>query len=154
MEEHTSYTIEEVVRQRDEYLEGWKRAKADFLNYKKEEMERLASVGEMSKTRIARDFLSVVDTVEKAERHIVELADADNLRTGFALVAKQIKNIAQSHGIREIEALGTPFNPEIHEAVAERAQDGISPGIVIDVVEKGYVMGEKLLRPVKVVVAE
>lgn len=145
--------LKELALQRDEYLEGWKRAKADFINYKKEESERLARVGELAITRVAKDFLSVLDTIEKAERHLPPLSKTDGVREGFALVAKQIRDICSSYEIAEIEALGTLFNPDIHEAVAERCKEGMDPGTVLDVVEKGYTMREKLLRPAKVIVS-
>lgn len=146
-------TLEELTRQRDEYLEGWRRAKADFANYKKEESERLSRIGELSTTRVARDFLSVLDTIERAETHLSLTDTTDTLRAGFALVAKQIRDVLSSHEIREIEALGTFFDPEIHEAVGERPQEGVPPGTVLDVAEKGYVMRDKLLRPAKVIIA-
>ncbi|MBI2121314.1 MAG: nucleotide exchange factor GrpE [Candidatus Wildermuthbacteria bacterium] len=145
---------EGAARERDEYLAGWQRIKADFANYKKEEASRLARIGEIAKMSIANDFLSVLDVIEKAERQPAESNVPEHLRTGFLLVAKQIKDVAASHGIEEIEAVGTPFDPEIHEAVHEQFREGSDPGSVLDVVEKGYRMQGKLLRPAKVVVAK
>lgn len=145
--------LEDIMRQRDEYLEGWKRAKADFSNYRKEEAERLSRSRELVLWRVVQDFLPVLDALERAESHLPPLEKPDGLREGFEHVAKQIRDVFTAHGITEVEAVGAPFNPDIHEAVGERPQEGVSPGTVIDVAEKGYRYGKGLVRAAKVIVA-
>jgi molecular chaperone GrpE len=132
--------IEKIKEERDEYLEGWKRAKADFLNYKKDEGERMRAVAEYAERELLHKVFPILDNLERAVKEIPD--------KGIAQILAQWKDFLKSQGIEEIETAGKPFNPEVHEAVGE--VNGEESGVVAEEVEKGYTLNDKLLRPAKV----
>ncbi|MDP4007042.1 MAG: nucleotide exchange factor GrpE [bacterium] len=143
--------IEELQKEKDEFLAGWQRAKADFLNYKKEDKERMRGFLEYVEQELLYQLLPTLDNLERAEREIQGEKDS-RLAQGFLRIAKQLKDFLSSHGVKEIEAQGKEFNPSLHEAVD--MVEGEKPGHVAEVVEKGYMFKNQLLRPAKVKVTK
>lgn len=148
--------IEKLKKERDEYLDGWKRAKADFLNYKKEEDDRLREVAECAREELLRKILLILDNLARAEREVAEEQKDDKFVKGFLQIVSQWKEFLKSEGIEEIETVGKPFNAELHEAVGEVDPPAGTEksGTVAEEVEKGYMMQGKLLRPAKVKVTK
>ena len=144
--------IEELEREKKEFLEGWQRAKADFSNYKKEEKERMQGLVEYVKQEFLFSFLSLIDNLERAEKELKEEEKSSKTVQGFLQIGKQLREFLKSQGIREIEAKGKEFNPSLHEAIA--TVEGEKSGKVIEVLEKGYMVGNRLLRPAKVKVVK
>ncbi len=142
--------LEETQAQRDEYLAGWQRAKADFLNYKKEEISRLRELEEYRRAALLRDLLPVLDSLERAERELPEDIKTQTVAQGFLQIAKQLKDFLKNQGVEEIQAGGAAFHPALHEAIEETEAEGRAQGTVLEVLEKGYMFGGKLLRPAKV----
>jgi molecular chaperone GrpE len=138
--------LEETQKQRDEYLAGWQRARADFINYKKEEMERIRGLVEYTEAEFLLAILSILDNVERAEKTITD--------QGFLQIGKQIRNFLENHGVETIRAEKERFNPDFHEALGEVEGTGLESGTVAEVVEKGYLLHGKLLRPAKVKIAK
>lgn len=132
----------------DEYLAGWQRERADFLNYKREEMERLKLFVGYAAEDILVKLLPVVDNLELAEKELTEEQKNNNFVKGVLQIAGQLREFLKSQGIEEIESLDKKFNPEFHEAVGEI--EGKEKGMVGEVVAKGYVLKGKVLRPAKV----
>jgi len=143
--------LEQLKKERDEFLAGWQRAKADLANYKKEEKERMASIAGYVKEQLFEELFAVLDNLERAEGLLKKGEEKNEIAQGFLLIARQLKEFLSLQGVREVEAEGKKFDPRVHEAVGE-AQEGKS-GHIVEVVEKGYMLGEKLLRPAKVKVA-
>ena len=144
--------IEEIKKEKEEFLAGWQRARADLANYKKEEKERMQGLMEYVKQEFLFSFLSMVDNLERAEGELKEEEKNSKTVQGFLQIGKQLREFLKSHGIKEIEAQGKDFNPELHEAIA--TTKGGKPGKVVEVLEKGYMIQDKLLRAVKVKVAK
>ncbi len=149
--------LEKLKKERDEYLNGWKRAKADFLNYKKEEAERMRLIAEFVRRELLMKILPIVDNLARAEKEIPPNEKENQVYKGFLQIVSQWQEFLKSEGIEEIETVGRPFNPEVHEAVGE--VDPSPPtggsrqeasGMVQEEVEKGYTVQGKLLRPAKV----
>jgi len=141
-----------VTAERDEYLELLQRVQADYDNYRKRaarEQERL--VGHAHE-RIVRELLPVLDDLERAleaaERH-EEAALVD----GVKLVEQSLRSALEKEGLVEIETTG-PFDPHVHEAMLTQSRDGAEPGIVLEVLQRGYRLGDKVVRPARVIVAE
>lgn len=138
---------EEGGRLKELYL----RKLADFDNYRKrqeremEEFKRLANAG------LLRDCLPVVDNLERAVGTAV--ADGGGLRTGVELILKQLKDILGRHGLAEVDPMGRPFDPTLHEAIQRRETSDAPELTVLHVMQKGYLLGDRLLRPALVVVA-
>ena len=143
--------LAEAERQRDEYLALAQRTQADFDNFRKRAAREAAASGARAKAGLARELLPVVDNLERA------LATAGEADEGFAqgvrLVHAELVGALERSGIAAFEPAGERFDPQVHEAISTRPADGADPGVVVDVVEKGYRLDETVLRPARVVVS-
>jgi molecular chaperone GrpE len=144
--------LEEVKAQRDEYLAGWQRARADFLNHKKEERERMQEFVKFAEEELLSELLPILDTLELALAQLEGKEDA--VSKGFSQIAMQIKSFLKDHQVEEVKAEGEKFNPEFHEAAEEVEKEGVGSGIIVEVLSKGYTLHGKLMRPAKVKVAK
>ena len=138
--------------ERDEYLGLLQRVQADFENYRKRaarDQERLIA---HAHERLVRELLPVLDdlerTLEAAERH-EEAALVD----GVKLVERSLRRTLEKEGLVEIETDG-PFDPHVHEAVLVQPREDAESGAVVDVLQRGYRLGDKVVRPARVIVAE
>jgi molecular chaperone GrpE len=134
-----------------EYKDGWARSQADFQNYKK----RLERDNELTyvtmKGDIVKKILPVLDDLERALQN--RPAD-DAWASGIELIARKLQNVLDSEGIKKIEAEGKEFDPNFHEAISHEPADGVQSGFVIGVVQNGYMLGERVIRPAMVRVAQ
>lgn len=140
--------LEEAEKKRDEYFGGWQREKADFLNYKKQEFERLKGTLCIAKESLFSEIIPVLDSFELAEKAIPEKEKEDNNIKGLILIKKQLEDSLKGLGLKEIESLGKKFDPNLHEAVGE--EEGKEPGVIFEEVEKGYSFEDKVIKPAKV----
>ena len=136
----------------DEYLAGWQRERADFLNYKREEMERLKLFLGYAAEDILVKLLPIVDNLELAEKELTEEHKNNSFVTGVLQIASQLREFLKTQGVEEMESYGKKFNPEFHEAVGE--MEGKEAGMVGEVVAKGYMLRGKVLRPAKIKVTK
>ncbi|MEX1014690.1 MAG: nucleotide exchange factor GrpE [Candidatus Paceibacterota bacterium] len=139
--------LEECENEKNEYLNGWKRAKADFINYKKEESDRFDSMIRNSQKKLISDILTVLDSFELG----IVMTEGDKMeKKGVELIKGQLEDSLKKNGVIKIKVqIGDDFNPEIHEAV-EQVESDQPEGTVAGVVEKGYAINDKVIRPVKV----
>ncbi len=142
---------EAPVAERDEYLALAQRTKADFENYRKRATRELAAAGVRGKAELARGLLPVVDNLERA----LESADENEagLADGVRLVLSELIAALERNGVSPIQPLGEAFDPNLHEALSTRAENGAEAGVVLDVVQKGYRLEGTVLRPARVVVS-
>jgi molecular chaperone GrpE len=134
-----------------EYLDLAKRTQADFENFRKRAAKDMAASGARAKAGLLRELLPVVDNIERA-LGVVEGSD-DGVGQGLKLVYAELQGVLTRNGVNAMEPSGEPFDPTVHEAISTRPADGAEPGTVLDVVEKGYLLGEMVIRPARVVVA-
>ena len=143
--------VAELEAERDKYLQLAQRTQADFENYRKRAAKEMAAAGERAKVGLVRDLLPVVDNLERA------LDSAQNggagLAEGVRLVLSDLQGVLAREGVEAVEPAGESFDPTVHEALSTRAEDGAEPGVVLDVVEKGYRMSDTVIRPARVVVS-
>ncbi len=144
--------IKRYRAEKEEYLEGWKRAKADLENYKKDEFSRISSTVESEKRKTILKFLQVLDNFYRAEKE-TKNKDSDNIIDGFLIIKKQIEEVLREEGVEPIDALGKEFDPEFHEAV-EMIESESESGTVVEELEKGYLLNGKVIRATKVKVAK
>jgi molecular chaperone GrpE len=148
----TPVDIAKLEAERDEYLDLLQRVQADFENYRKRaarEQERLVA---HAHERLVRELLPVLDDLERAleaaERH-----EEAQLVEGVKLVEKALRGALAKEGLREIPT-NDAFDPHVHEAVLAKPGDGAERGSVLEVVQRGYSLGDKVVRPARVIVAE
>jgi molecular chaperone GrpE len=137
-------------RERDEYLDLARRAQADFENYRKRAAKEAAAAGERAKAGLVRDLLPVVDNLERA---LASAPEGDPLLEGVKLVHGELISVLERAGITGFDPSGETFDPTEHEALSTRSADGADPGVVLDVVEKGYRLNDSVLRPARVIVS-
>ena len=150
-EEKSNDELNKCQKERDEYLGGWKRAKADLINYKKDEAKRFEIIIKFSQETIIRDLITVLDSFDLA---LAALEKENKAEKGIYLIKTQLEDILRQNGLeRVIISVGQPFDPSLQEAIASIDSDKPS-GTIIEEVEKGYLMHGKLVRPVMVKVAK
>jgi len=146
--------LKECQKLKDEYLAGWQRARADLLNYKKEESQRLQEFLKFTTESWFWKFLPILDNFEVAEKKIpVELKENIHVK-GILQIKKQLLDFLKTQGIEEIEAMDQKFNPSFHEAVEEVETKDKESGMIVEEIQKGYKFDNKVLRPTKVKVAK
>ena len=146
----------------DEYLDLAQRTKADFENYRKRAMREAAAAQDRGVARLALELLPAVDNLDRAleaaEAAAPEAGEgADNggsqLVSGIKLVHADVIAALARVGIEPFSPKGEPFDPQHHEAIAQQPVDGAESGTVVEVYQRGYRLGETVLRPARVVVA-
>ncbi len=143
--------LEEAQSKTSEYKDSWLRAQAEFQNYRRR-IERDNELTYMSlKGDIVKKILPVLDDLERA---LQNRSAEDPWASGIELVARKFQNILESEGIKRIEALGLEFDPNFHEAISHEPAEGAESGQVIGVVQNGYMIGERVIRPALVRVAQ
>jgi len=136
-----------------EYLDGWQRAKAEFANYKKRINRDLEQYQKDAVGKVVRNYLPVIDDLERAlkDRPIDNQAAA--WANGIELVYRKLAIILENEGVTRIEANGAMFDPNLHEAVAQIDSPDHESGQIVDVIQTGYMIGERVLRPARVCIA-
>lgn len=146
--------LEELQTQAEEYLDGWQRARAEFINYK----NRVNREREEARARIAGEvilqYLDVMDDLERALQDQPSNEDSRAWAEGIEMIHLKLKAILESEGVEPIEGQGQPFDPLYHEAISYEESDEYNNSQVIDVVQKGYKLGDRVLRPAMVRVAK
>jgi molecular chaperone GrpE len=147
--------FQEIEKMKNDYLAGWQRARADFLNYKKEEMERIQGLLKYSQEEFILKILPVLDSFDLAEKNLSENLKDDETVKGLLQIKIQLKDFLKNQNLEEIKSVGEKFNPEIHEAVEQIELDQEKEsGVIIEEVQKGYKINNRLLRPAKVKVTK
>jgi molecular chaperone GrpE len=140
-------------QQRDEYLGLLQRARADFDNYQKRNQRQMAEERRYAHAGFARDLLSVLDNLQRALAVARQQPEPTALVQGVAMVETQLLDVLRRFGVTPLDALGQPFDPNLHEAVQQQPRNDVAPGTVVAVSEPGYRLHERALRPARVVVA-
>lgn len=149
--------IQKLEKEKESYLEGWKRAKADLLNYKKEMEDKLKEFIKYSNEALILDLLPVLDSLDIAISNLSDQEKESSLGEGYILIQSQILSILKQHGLIELNPENQKFDPNFHEAIGvkkcERENcDKSDDNLIIKVLAKGYILNDKLIRPAKVIV--
>jgi molecular chaperone GrpE len=139
----------------DEYLGLAQRTKADFENYRKRATREAAAAQERGVAKLAKELLHAVDNLDRA-LVAVETHSGDSheqLVSGIKLVHADVISAFARAGIEPFSPVGEPFDPQWHEAVAQQRFEGHAPGTVVEVYQRGYKIGDSVLRPARVMVA-
>jgi molecular chaperone GrpE len=145
------------------YLTGWQREKADFINFRRRQDEQMGEWMKTAQAGVLGDILPVIDTLDAGIRNLEfkplrcnsgELnGSAEKNESHLEGIKKQLMEILKKHGLEEIECLGEKFNPEFHEAIGTVESDK-EEGVVIEEAQKGYLLNGKVLRTSKVKVSK
>ena len=150
--------LAECEKLKNEYLANWQKERADLLNYKKGELTRVGELVKYADIGIILKILPILDNFEIVEKKLpVDLRNNEHVK-GILQIKTQIQDFFKNQGIKEIKSLGEKFDPNFHEIVGEVNPDEISkketvkiePGIIVEEVQKGYMVDSRLLRVAKV----
>lgn len=156
---HLSYDelIAELTAAESKANENWEtvlRMQAEMENMRRRHEQTLAQTHKYSLEKIAREILQVVDNLERGLGQMTA-DEVSPLRTGVELTLKQLQSVLEKFSIKVLDpALGSSFDPTLHEAMTTRASDEVAPGSILEVLQKGYQLHDRLLRPALVVVAK
>jgi molecular chaperone GrpE len=144
-------TLAEERDKSSKYLANWQRAEADFSNYKKRAEQEKNDIVNFANWSLILNLVPVLDDMERAIDSLPPKLASFTWVDGIRLINRKFKSILEKQGLTEIEAVGKPFEPSLHEAIAHLEGED---GIIINEVQKGYKLKNKLLRPSMVVVGK
>ena len=146
--------IQSLEKEVEDYKEKLLRKAAEFENYKRRtEVDQLNLLNYSGENLIIK-LLPVIDDFERSLQHMDDAKDVESIKTGVKLVYDKLMKILDEQGVKKIEAVGQPFNVELHEAVMQRKDENTKPHTVLDELEKGYMYKDKVIRHTKVIVSE
>lgn len=151
--------LSDAQRERDEYLDLAKRTKADFENFRKRMNSEVAAAGVRGKAALIGELVHAIDNLERALAAAgidpgQEGSPEEPLAQGILLTYRDLCGALQRNEVEAVDPKGERFDPNLHEALSTIAADGAESGTVVEVMQKGYRLGEQLIRPARVVVAE
>lgn len=152
-EEVAADALEAAKTEAAENRDRWMRAVADLENFKKRSFQEKSRLLKYKNEELLRDLLTVVDNIDRAVGHCEQSGKTDALAEGLCVISEMFQGLLSKYGVTEIESLGKPFDPNIHEAMAKVSVPDKEPNTVIEVMEKGYMYQDRLLRPAKVIVS-
>jgi molecular chaperone GrpE len=143
--------LAEARSQAAEYKDGWQRSVADFQNYRRRIESEKADTYQNAVGSIIKRYLPVLDDMERAmAARPSDLAWVD----GIELIYRKLQSILEAEGLKRIEAEGQMFDPNFHEAIQQEPVEGVESGRIIAVIQNGYMLGERVIRPAVVRVAQ
>jgi molecular chaperone GrpE len=146
--------LADALRQRDEYKDLLLRKTAEFENFRKRTDRERLTLSDAAAAGIIEELLPLVDDLDRALKVEATAEGADAYRRGVELIQRQLNEILRKRGVREVEALGADFDPHYHQAVSHEPAEGRREGEIIEEFRRGYLLGDRLLRPSMVKVAK
>jgi len=147
--ESLKQALAEEKAKAEDYLASWQRTQADFINYKRRTEQEKVEFSKFANSNLMLNLLPVLDDLERALASIPAKSARLPWVDGVRLIARKLKATLEAQGLKPIKALGEPFDPYFHEAVR---QDKGKEGIVIEELQKGYKLHDRVIRPATVVV--
>lgn len=145
--------LQETRARADENLDGWQRTLADFANYKKRVDRERETVYQEAYAKMVLRYLEILDDLDRALQNRPTQGEGASWAEGIALIARKLHGFLQSEGVESIEAEGQMFDPNLHEALTQEESEEHESGQVIGVVQEGYRLGNRVIRPARVRVA-
>ena len=143
--------IGQITKERDEYLDGWQRARAELVNYKRDESKRSDDLMKFANGALIRELIAVIDNFELA---IAAMERQGAVEKGIYLIKAQLEDILKQYGLEKvIVEIGQAFDPSLHDAIASVSSE-LPSGTITEAVERGYYLHGKLLRPSRVKVSQ
>ena len=143
--------LADAQKEKEEYLELARRTKADFENFRKRVAGDIQAAQSRGKIEVAREVIDAVDNLERA----LESADgsSESLASGVEMVLGGLRETLSRNGVEPVDPKGEKFDPNQHEALSTQPVEGTESGVVVEVLQKGYALGDQLVRPARVVVS-
>jgi molecular chaperone GrpE len=146
-------SLAEVTDKAEEYLDGWQRSRAEFANYKKRIQKENADIRQFARGEVIKIFLDVLDDLERALQEETQNRVDQEWVEGIRIIYQKLKTRLEAEGVRPMNPLGEEFDPHIHEALMKEETEDYPSGTIIGVMQEGYWIGDRVLRPAQVRVA-
>lgn len=147
--------VAELTAQLEEMKDKYLRLTAEFDNYRKRTLKEKADLLKYSSEEVLKDLLPVIDDFDRALKAIATANDINAVRDGIALIVNKFNDFLKAKGVKEIEAIGKDLDTDLHEAITKiPVQEEAQKGKIVDVIQKGYMLHDKVMRFSKVVVGE
>lgn len=146
--------IDELQNQVDQFSDGWQRERAEFANYRKRAARDEEFHRQTSRIDILRKYLDVHDDIDLAIKNMPDHIKDDPWSNGIQLIQQKLANVLKSEGLEPITAEDNEFDPNVHEAISLEEHPEIESGKIIEIVQQGYKIGERVVRPSRVRVAK
>lgn len=145
--------LEEMDKKAEEYLDGWQRARAEFANYKKRILRENVDIRQVARGEVIKLYLDIADDLERALQEKPEAGDGETWAEGIEIIFQKLRARLEVEGIKPMNPIGEEFDPNIHEALMKEESEEFESGQIIEVMQEGYWLGDKVLRPALVRVA-
>ncbi|MFU8772760.1 MAG: nucleotide exchange factor GrpE, partial [Anaerolineales bacterium] len=145
--------LQETRQKSEEYLDGWQRSRAEFANYRKRVERERQQIYQDTASGIFRRYLEILDDLELALKNIPAEPTAVEWAKGIDLIYRKLLAILEAEGVQPMNAQGTEFDPNLHEAISQEDHPELESGQIIEVTRTGYMIGDRVLRPAAVRVA-
>ena len=152
-ESSSSEDVESLRAERDQALDQAIRAHAELDNYRKRVSRELEQAARYQMLPLIRDLLPALDNLSRTIQAAGQTTNVDDLVKGAEMILAHFNQVLASHSTKPIEAVGQPFDPNLHEAIQQMPSEEYPPGTVIQDVEPGYMLHDRVIRPTKVIVA-
>jgi len=146
--------IDHLNQKADEFSDGWQRERAEFANYRKRMGRDLDAQKANNKVEIIKKYLAVKDDLERALKNMPASLTDEPWIDGIQLINQKLSNLLDGEGVQPIPAEGLAFDPALHEAISHEDNLEVESGFIIEVVQQGYTIGERVIRPSQVRVAK
>lgn len=151
--ESLKQALAEAQAKVDDYWQRVLRAEADQDNTRKRAARDVESAHKYALEKFVSDLLPVVDSLEMGLVAAIENAEAEKIREGMELTLKMLLDVLKKYGVEQLDPLGEPFDPQLHQAMSTQPTSEVPPNTVTAVMQKGYTLNERLVRPAMVMVA-
>ncbi|WP_139994321.1 nucleotide exchange factor GrpE [Paenibacillus paridis] len=143
----------ELVKQAEESQQRLLRAQADFDNFRRRTLKEKEELGQYASMKLIGQLLPVVDNFERAVAAASVNGDFESLAKGVDMIFRQLEQTLEQEGLKAMNVVGEPFNPDFHQAIMQVDSDEHEEGIIVEEVQKGYILKDKVLRPAMVKVS-
>ncbi|SDT35024.1 molecular chaperone GrpE [Paenibacillaceae bacterium GAS479] len=143
----------ELVRQAEDNQQRFLRAQADFDNFRRRTQKEKEELGQYASSKLLTQLLPIVDNFERAMAAASGTGDSESLAKGVDMIFRQLQGVLEQEGLKAMETVGQSFNPEFHQAVMSVESDEHEEGTVVEELQKGYTLKDKVLRPAMVKVS-
>jgi molecular chaperone GrpE len=146
--------LEDCRAKSEEYLDGWQRSRADFANYKRRIEREQSQVYQNAVGSIVKRYIEIIDDLERALKNRPQKGEGATWAEGIELIYRKFLSILEAEGVTQQQAQGLDFDPNLHEAISSEPNEDYESGQIIEVIKNGYMLGERVLRPALVRVAQ
>lgn len=149
----TELQLEEMQKQIDQYKDLLLRKAAEFDNYKRRIESEMLNIVKFANESLIEDLLPILDDFERSLKHSKENTDYNNLMRGIELIYQKLNKVLEGKGVKVFETIGKEFNVDFHDALLQQQRNDVPPHTIIEEVQKGYMLNDKVIRHAKVIVS-